>query len=186
MIEPLTDEVSETLENHKEWLRLVFSSSIALTEKQRNLRGDLSGWEFEHNDFSNSDLSYMNLSSTSFVNCKFIKTNLKGVWAPDSYFDHCLMILTDFSNVYGKGIHFRDSQVQHSDLSHSFWVEADFTNTEFKGVKAIGSFFQWSKVSNTKLSQDSHFEEAQRRNHNDFRGAHFSQANPSLKGHLLK
>ena len=89
------------LSNHQEWLRLVMSNQFPLTENERNLRGDISGLEFEDTDFSDCDLSYMNLENTTFTNCKFINTNLKGAWACYASFENCLMILTNLRNVYG-------------------------------------------------------------------------------------
>jgi uncharacterized protein YjbI with pentapeptide repeats len=150
---PYTETINfkRVVENHQEWLRLIHTSPLPLTEEQRNLRGNLKDMKFKGEDFSDLDLSYMNLENTHFEECKFIKSSLKGAWALNAHFDKCLMILTNLSNIYGKGADFRESKLNHSDLNHSFWMDADFGYADLKGIKAEGAFFNNAEFEETNL-----------------------------------
>ncbi len=157
------------LSNHQEWLRLVHRSQSALTEEQRNLRGDISGLRLKQETFSNCDLSYMNLENTHFEGCSFINSTLKGVWALDAYFDECEFVETDLSHAYGKRAEFSGSTLEHSDLSHSVWVDADFGQTSFSEVRAIGAFFQGATFEEM-IIKDA-----------DFRFSHLNQKDSVMK-----
>ena len=145
----LKPNLPDLLAKHQEWLRLVHSSQSPLTEDQRNLRGDISGLRLTNETFSNCDLSYMNLENTHFEGCTFINSTLKGVWALDAYFDACEFVETNLSHAYGKRAEFSGSTLTHSDISHSVWVDADFGQTNFSGVLAIGAFFQGATFEET-------------------------------------
>ena len=154
---PLKPDISSVLAKHQEWLRLVHHHDKPLTEDQRNLRGNISGLRFSHEDFSNRDLSYMKMENTHFVGCTFSRSILKGVWALDIHFDECLMVETNLSNAYDKRAEFSGSTLTSSDLSHSVWCDADFGDADLSDIKAIGSFFQGASLGDVTLTRNSDF-----------------------------
>ncbi len=169
MLSQLKPNLPTILSKHQEWLRLVHRSQSALTEDQRNLRGDISGLRLKHEIFSNCDLSYMNLENTHFEGCTFINSTLKGVWALDVYFDECEFVETNLSHAYGKRAEFSGSTLIHSDLSHSVWVDADFGQANFSDVLAIGAFFQGATFEETVIKDA------------DFRFSHLNQGDSLMR-----
>ncbi len=59
-----------------------------------------------------------------------------------------------FSNAYGKRAEFSGTTLRSSDLSHSFWMDADFVDADMNGIKAVGSFFSGANLGEVKMIND--------------------------------
>ncbi len=153
MYQPLTEELREILDKHREWLELMNKDPLAvLTEEEMGLRADLGAFTMLRDyDFSYVTLSYALADGVDFSGCKFTKANLKGLHAPYAVFNDCLMVSANLREMYGKETSFVKANLTHADLSHSFLEEADFEGADLTDARLNGTHMNGARTSHTCL-----------------------------------
>lgn len=151
MYQPLTEELREILERHRQWVDLMNRNPLmALVEEQMKLRADLNNRDLKGYDFSYINLNYANLSGTDFSRCRLNNAELKGAYLKNAIFEDARMISATLRCSYAQGASFLRAILTQSDLAHTILFDTDFTGADINDVKFHGSFMN----ENTKGLDD--------------------------------
>ena len=146
--------VIEVLQN--ELVRTDFSNA--------NLKGTTISIESPNNfinfvDFSNADMTGIELSNISFKDCKFNGTNLKNSKMSNNVFIFCEFVGAEFngSEFFATAYHdvsFRNAKITDAYFKSSLFIDTNFSNADLRGTTFDGELITFGhNILNCKNNQ---------------------------------